>query len=110
MDKSTKRLSILTPDEVNSIFKLPVFSDEDREIYFTLLDKEKAHYETLRGSSSRLYFLIQLGYFKARSQFFSLSWQEIKKDRKYLVHRYVLLESELSKELPAKSTQTLQTY
>ena len=105
MVKSTKRLSILTPDEVYSIFKLPVFSDEEREVYFTLSDKERSHYQTLRGSSSKLYFLLQLGYFKAKNQFFAFSWQEITKDRKYLIRRYALLKSEVSKELPVKNTK-----
>jgi hypothetical protein len=108
MGKNTKRLAILTPDEVDSIFKIPVFSDEEREAYFTLSEKDKIHYESLRGSSSRLYFLLLLGYFKARKQFFSFGWQQVKEDRKYLVYRYALLESEISKDFIAKSTQIIQ--
>ena len=62
MSNNSKRLAILSQDEVQALFGLPNFSDEEREIYFSLDPDETLIFESLRQTSAKLLFLIQLGY------------------------------------------------
>lgn len=75
IDEKTKRLKILEPDEIETLYGLPVFDDEDREFRFALLPSEKAALSQLHSVKSRLYFVLQLGYFKERYQFFILAFR-----------------------------------
>lgn len=70
MPNNTKRLAILSQDEVQELFGLPNFIHEEREIYFSLDPDEYLIFESLRQTNAKLLFLIQLGYFKASHQFF----------------------------------------
>jgi len=73
MPNNTKRLAILSQDEVSALFGRPNFSDEEREIYFSLDPDEIRIFESLRQPNAILGFLLQLGYFKASHQFFIFS-------------------------------------
>jgi hypothetical protein len=65
------RLTILTPKEIDSLFALPRFTQEEREVYLTLNSIEQAAMNEYRHSAVKIYFILQLGYFKARTQFFT---------------------------------------
>ena len=62
----SKRLKILEADEIETVYGLPVFDDEDRAFYFTLTPPEKATLSQLHGMKSSVCYILQLGYFKAR--------------------------------------------
>ena len=65
------RISILTPLERKFIYDIPKFTNLEKRHYFHLSDtKKNIVYNELRGISSRTYFIIQLGYFKASFRFF----------------------------------------
>ncbi len=63
---ATKRLKILETDEIEAVYSLPVFDDEDRTFYFLLSPPEKALLSQLHGYKSYIYYILQLGYFKAQ--------------------------------------------
>ena len=73
------RLQILTQAEIKSLYACPRFSDNERQYYFALNDAEIQIMKSLGSVNSRIYFITQLGYFKATSLFFPhdfLSHQE----------------------------------
>jgi TnpA family transposase len=107
MPNNAKRLAILSPDEVQELFGLPSFSEEEREVYFSLDPDEALLFESLRQTSARLLFLIQLGYFKANHQFFIFSWEDIRADQEYLLKRYFPGEAPPD-ETPSKNTRLAQ--
>ena len=76
----TKRLKILETDEIEAVYGLPVFDEEDRTFYFLLSSPEKALLSQLHGFKSYLYYILQLGYFKARQQFFVLNLEQVSTD------------------------------
>ncbi|MEM7799358.1 MAG: Tn3 family transposase [Chloroflexota bacterium] len=82
------RLKILESNEVEAIYGLPLFDDEDREFYFALSSPEKEVLSQLHGRKSSIYFILQLGFFKARRQFFILNLQQVAADAKYVQRRY----------------------
>ena len=97
----TKRLRILETDEIEAVYGLPVFDDEDRTFYFSLSPPEKALLSQLHGYKSYLYYILQLGYFKARQQFFVLNLQQVSIDAYYVQRTYfpdfVLHDLDISK-------------
>jgi TnpA family transposase len=84
----TKRLKILEADEIEAVYGLPVFDDEDRTFYFALSSPEEAILSQLHGLKSSIYYILQLGYFKARQQFFVFSLQQVVADAQYVQRIY----------------------
>ncbi len=87
-DKKQKRLKILDADEIGAVYGLPVFDDEDRAFYFTLSPPERAILSQLHGLKSSIYYILQLGYFKARRQFFVFNLQQVATDAQHVQRSY----------------------
>ena len=83
-----KRLQILGDDEIENLYGLPRFTPEEQMEYFTLLPKEFAAIEQLPRIRSRIYTILQLGYFKARHLFFTFSFSIVETDIKHIQERY----------------------
>jgi hypothetical protein len=69
MTTTHKRLRILGDDEIEIRYGRPRFTQEERMEYCLLSREEKTVLEQLHSMISRLYFVRQLGYFKARHLF-----------------------------------------
>ena len=80
IDTQPKRLRILSDDEIEAIYGIPRFTHEERIEYFSLSPSEKAMLEQLHSIKSRIYFILQLGYFKARHLFFAFGIREVYED------------------------------
>lgn len=93
MGNPGKRLNILTPEEIQSLYGLPSFTYEERVAYFSLSPLEKGELQSFRTTRSKVYFIIQLGYFKAKKMFFRFSFEEAKKDIEYIIDQYFPNES-----------------
>jgi len=83
-----RRLHILDDEEVEALYGRPCFSVDERAEYFTLEPAEVALLRSLRGVSSQVAFLLQLGYFKAKQLFFPVPFDEVSEDVTYLLARY----------------------
>ena len=83
-----RRLKILGQDEIDEIYGLPRFSDEERELYFTLMPSEEATLEDLHSTQSKIAFILQLGYFKARRMFFIFTAHDVAADLNHVAERY----------------------
>jgi hypothetical protein len=83
-----KRLSILSTSEINKLYSLPQFNDEQRSYYFFLDDLEKKEIESLKTLHSKLNFVLQLGYFKYNSMFFKVELKKVPKDINYILIEY----------------------
>jgi TnpA family transposase len=76
----SKRLYIIGANEIASIYDLPRFSAEDQSHFFSLSAHERAVLPKLRTYASRIFFILQLGYFKAVRQFFVFKLDEVVQD------------------------------
>jgi len=76
----SKRLHIIGANEIASIYDLPRFSAEDQSHFFSLSAHERAVLPELRTYASRIFFILQLGYFKAARQFFVFKLDEVVQD------------------------------
>ena len=83
-----RRLKILGQDEIEELYGLPRFSDDEREQYFALTLAEQTALDGLHSIKSKMVFILQLGYFKARRMFFVFSEEEVAVDMKHIAERY----------------------
>lgn len=84
----TKRLAILTADEIDALYTRPIFTVEERHEYFELTPPEQAALSQLRTPISQTDFILQLGYFKARHHFFHVTLADVEADLRYIQTRY----------------------
>ena len=87
MAANSHRLSILSRHEIDELYALPRFADEDRHAWFALGEAEQqlVHARTVPVAA---HLILQLGYFKAKSQFFDYSQEAIRDDLRYILARY----------------------
>ena len=83
-----EHLKILSLAEIEALYGLPRFTQDEREQYFALTPVERAALEVLGGQKSRLYYVLQMGYFKARHRFFKFRTGEVEADANYVQALY----------------------
>jgi TnpA family transposase len=86
MKDNQKRIRILSAIEQDALYGLPTFNDYERAYYFSLDEHEKREMEALRSLESRVHFIMQLGYFKAKLMFFECGFSECIEDITYIVN------------------------
>jgi len=85
---SPKRLRILGEEEIDALYGLPHFTDEERLEYFSLAPPEKAALEPFHSIKSQICFILQLGYFKSHHLFFVFTLSDVAEDVRYLQEQY----------------------
>ncbi len=88
MEPTQKRLQILGNDEIEDLYGVPHFTAEEQSEYFALSLREKSAIERLHSIKSRIYGILQLGYFKARHLFFIFRFPTVAADIQYIQARY----------------------
>lgn len=84
----SKRLSILSTEEIESLFGLPHFTEGERQIHFDLSPEEREAFDAARTITSGVHLVLQLGYFKAKAQFFVVSFDHARPDIDHILTRY----------------------
>ena len=103
-----EHLAILSPEEVHQLYQRPAFDWEQRARYFSFTPTEAQRVEQFATPVSKLYFLLQLGYFKAKRQFFVFDLAEAGEDVAYLHERYFAQHVILPTGLVSKPTRLRQ--
>src|SRR6266700_5254828 len=83
-----KRLHILDDEEIEALYGRPCFTGDERTDVFTLTQPEKDLLASFTHTPIQLYFLLQLGYFKAKQMFFTFAFDDVGEDVTYLLERY----------------------
>ena len=87
MSLDSHRLAILTDKEIEALYGLPRFTEEERPLYFELSGPERGEVAT-HTTSVAVHLILQLGYFKARQQFFAYDPVAVSEDLRYIRERY----------------------
>jgi TnpA family transposase len=90
MNDNLRRLTILTKREIDDLYGLPRFSEEDRCLYFDLSPDEKNTVDGVHTRSAAVHLALQLGYFKAKRQFFVYGREAVLDDLDYILQKYFL--------------------
>jgi len=83
-----KQLKILSDGEISKLYEPPKFDDDARLIYFDLNAAEKTALNQYSRFFTKIYFVLQLGYFKAKQLFFVIEVESVYKDAEYIRQRY----------------------
>lgn len=104
-----QRLRILTIDEVDRLYSCPQFNDVEQRHYFILpqelLSTLKIAELNGKNTSTKLYFILQYGYFKAKHQFFNINYSKMKNDVMFIMKNY-MPNDRIPTKLPTNKTQT----
>lgn len=83
-----KRLGILNDDEIDALYGRPRFTQDERHEYFALSIREKEALGQVHSLKSKVFFILQLGYFKARRLFFVFGSSDVEEDAAYIWEKY----------------------
>lgn len=86
--KAPKRLYILDDEEIEALYARPRFTEDDRTHAFMLTQSERDLTASFSPVHIQLYFILQLGYFKAKQLFFSFTFHDVVDDVMHLLQRY----------------------
>jgi len=84
----SKQLTILSEGEISKLYDLPKFDEDARLTYFELTEAEKVAMNEYSRIFTKIYFSLQLGYFKAKQLFFVVEVEKVVKDAEYIRQRY----------------------
>ena len=80
---------MLSQAERLALYGVPDFDAFQRAEHFAFTGPERALAERRKGIAGQLHCMLQIGYFKAKNAFFTLSAQEVPtEDLAFLVERY----------------------
>jgi hypothetical protein len=88
MSTDSRRLSILTAQEIDDLYGLPRFTEDDRRLHFDLSPTERDLVEGVRTMSAAVHLILQLGYFKAKCQFFVFAREAVMGDLEHILRRH----------------------
>lgn len=102
---NANRLNILTPAEITELYGLPQFGDEERRHYFDMSAQERQVVEG-RRSAAGIFLALELGYFKAKRQFFDFTPAQVTPDLRYLAQHFFSRLDVTQLVLPSSTTRT----
>ncbi len=72
-----KRLRVLDPQDRAALYDRPIFTHEEREGYFTPTPPERVLMKTFTEPPLQAFFILLLGYFKAKQRRFTVTLPEV---------------------------------
>ena len=82
------RIKILPDSEIIDLYARPSFNLQEQKVYFSFSADELEISNTYGNVKTRIYFMLQMGYFKAKQQIFKFSFEEVKNDLKFLWEKF----------------------
>ena len=101
-----KRIHLLSETEITDLYAHPEFSNDEQKLYFTLSKHEQAALARYVNTKTRVYFILQLGYFKAKQQFFKFDFAAVNDDAEFILNAYFNDAKSLSGCLSRDSLRT----
>lgn len=84
----SRRLAILTAQEIKALYGLPRFTEEERQLSFDLSPRERAAVDAVPTAAVAVHLTLQLGYFKASRRFFVYKREAVLPDLDHIHRRY----------------------
>lgn len=85
---NTKRIQLLTEAEISDLYDRPDFTADERELFFAISQSEQETLAQYHNVRTRVYFILQLGYFKAKQQFFQFTFEEVTDDTRFILKKF----------------------
>lgn len=85
---NTKRIQLLTEAEISDLYDRPDFTSDERELFFAISKSEQEKLALYHNVRTRVYFILQLGYFKAKQQFFRFTFEDVADDTQFILQKF----------------------
>jgi len=82
------RINLLTDAEVKDLYARPEFTAAERKHFFSLAKPDYALLQKHKKLKPKVYFILQLGYFRAAKQFYKFSFEDAVEDITYIIQTY----------------------
>jgi hypothetical protein len=83
-----KRIYLLPDAEIVDLYERPIFNKNEQLLYFEMNQTELAALGQLGTIKTKVYFILQLAYFKAKSQFFTFDFDDVRSDANYVLNKF----------------------
>jgi hypothetical protein len=83
-----KRIYLLPEAEIADLYARPIFNQNEQQLYFELNQVELNILSQFGTVKTKVYFILQLGYFKAKNQFFTFSFEDVRADVEYVLTKF----------------------
>jgi TnpA family transposase len=87
-DRYKDRIKILEDQEIEELYGRPRFNHEERVHFFGLTPEERAVADGHYNLASRVLFILQAGYFKAKTLFFVFEFDDVREDVRHVLQRH----------------------
>jgi hypothetical protein len=108
MSLESRRLDILSAREITDLYGLPSFTDEERRLYFDLSPAEQAAVDAVHTRAAAVHMVLQLGYFKAKRQFFIYDPETVGDDIRHIMNQHFPEMDNVSIKALSKPTRLTQ--
>ncbi|MEZ8306909.1 Tn3 family transposase [Vibrio splendidus] len=85
-----KRIQLLTDDEIEELYRLPVLSQAEREEYFSLDDSLLDIVNGLLKPETKIYMILLIGYFRAKPVIPRFRLCDVEEDARYICDTFKL--------------------
>lgn len=82
------RLKILSDDDFNKLYTIPVLEDEDRPVVFELDEEDKAYLNSFDNVPKKINYILQIGFFRITNYFHHITCQGNRQDTWYVIKTY----------------------
>ena len=82
------RITLLSEAEINDFYARPSFDRPAQKEYFSLSRAEQNIVNRYRNVKSKIYFILQLGYFRAGRNFYDFNFENVQTDVSYVLKTY----------------------
>jgi TnpA family transposase len=109
-----KRIYLLSEAEIADLYARPVFNKSEQRLYFEMNQAELDLLRQFGTTRTKVYFILQLAYFKAKSQFFTFKFDDVKSDVRYILDNFfkneeALLLGSISRQCVSEQKQEILT-
>jgi TnpA family transposase len=80
-----KRIYLLPEAEIADLYARPVFNQNEQQLYFELTQVELDTLGQFGTIKTKVHFILQLAYFKAKNQFFTFTFDDVRADVNYVL-------------------------
>ena len=82
------RLTILSSDDFNKLYKLPSLGDNDRPFVFELDEEDKAYLGSFNDVPKKIDYILQVNFFRITQFFYKFTFQGIRQDTWYVIKTF----------------------
>ena len=83
-----KRIYLLPEAEIADLYARPVFNQNEQQLYFELTQVELDTLGQFGTIKTKVHFILQLAYFKAKNQFFTFTFDDVRADVDYVLAKF----------------------